>query len=268
MAKRGIWLSVSKVGSEEKRSKPPTAGAHGTNSTKGPSCEPDIWKEEESAKMIWYLVIVGHSWFEKRTPNPVVLSSPPFKWHSSANSTLFLDKPMWRVVELGPWRWALRKRLKLGLPLASGAAVSGRRLVVVNHVARGNSTPGVDGWWILDCEWYIIFGGSHAHNIYIYILIYIYMYIEITYMHVYVYIYGQKHNLHEYNHQSSGQQSRSTNGHTRPTVPWCTHQFSCSSVIIVIYIPLSSIVTQVVVYWYSPTIYYLIIFHYHTNIVT
>ena len=39
IAKRGIWLSVSKVGCEEKTSRP-LAGAHGTNSTNGRSSVP------------------------------------------------------------------------------------------------------------------------------------------------------------------------------------------------------------------------------------
>ena len=39
MAKRGIWLSVSKVGCEQKTSRP-LAGAHGTNSTNGRSSVP------------------------------------------------------------------------------------------------------------------------------------------------------------------------------------------------------------------------------------
>ena len=41
MAKCGIWLSVSKVGCEEKRSRP-LAGAHGTNPTKARSWKPQV----------------------------------------------------------------------------------------------------------------------------------------------------------------------------------------------------------------------------------
>ena len=90
---------------------------------------------------------------------------------------------------LGPRRWALRKRLKLGLPLASGAAaaaLSGRRgRVVVNHVARGNSTPGADGSWILECE-------EHNYGWFTHILctsMNLYMYIEYTYSIYTSYVY-------------------------------------------------------------------------------